>query len=837
MRSKKPGTRADHEAVELRSRLRLQFWGAIVVCVALISWSGRGFSLERTKTVIKPDLGLQELRIEPGTAFIYGVGNTHTLLFTGRFADGSERDVTRQVSVQLDAPAIIGQLEPGVFQSRREGIVKLRGTLGGRQAESVIVVQPKRTAQISFVSDVAPIFSKFGCNNTNCHGAKNGQSGFKLSLFGYDPEADYRAVVQDSDGRRIDVKEPEKSLLLQKPTFQKTHGGGQLLSTDRIDYQTMLDWIRTGVNKGGSDGPRLAGLAVMPKGLCLLKGLGSQQQIVALGHYLDGSREDMTQKVQYTSGNKNIAEVTEQGRILAKGYGETTIMIRTLGHVASVRVGVAREAAIPKISQRPANFIDESVFKKLSLMGIEISDPANDEEFLRRVYLDVIGILPTAEETCDFLEDSSPAKRARLIDQVLERPEYADFWALKWDDLFANSLLGVGEGGVYLQEWLRRAFAANKPYDQLVREILTSRGSTWDGTSVFFSRDPEDLTTVTAQAFLGISLECARCHDHPSEKWKREDFVNFTSFFSQLTGKEMRPPPVEKIRTLDFALEYRHPETKQVVKPRLLDGTEPVIRPLDDRRKILAGWITSPGNPWFARATVNRIWRQFMGRGLVEPAGDFRVTNPPTNEALLDRLAGDLIGHKFDLKHIMRIILNSKTYQLSSITKPGNRDDEINYSHYYLRRLTAEQLLDAIVQVTGVPEKFPGYYPGTRAVNLTDPGIPSRFLDMYDRPQRDAAKCEREERISLGQAMHMLVGDTVNEKIRSEKGSLARLIKGKRTDHEIVEYFYLSALSRYPKLEVKESCLQVIRRGATREKGLQNMVWALLNSNQFLYNH
>jgi hypothetical protein len=332
-------------------------------------------------------------------------------------------------------------------------------------------------------------------------------------------------------------------------------------------------------------------------------------------------------------------------------------------------------------------------------------------------------------------------------------------------------------------------------------------------------------------------LECARCHDHPSEKWKRDDFIGLTAFFSQVGSKGRRPPPVESITYLVFDQEYRHPETRQIVKPRLLDGTEPIIRPLEDRRKVLADWMTSPQNPWFARATVNRIWRQLMGHGLIEPVDDIRVTNPATNEVLLDKLAEDFVKHQFDLRHLMRTVLNSATYQRSSVPKPGNAKDELNYSHYYLRRLTAEQLLDSIVQITGVPEEFLAYYPGIRSANIDDPGVPSMFLDIYDRPKRDAARCERKESVSLRQSMHMLVGDTVNKKISDERGTLAQMVRKGKGDSEIVEHFYLAALSRLPTPQERVDCSTVIAKAAAREKGLQNVLWALLNGNEFLYNH
>ena len=783
---------------------------------------------------------VERLKAEPEVAFIRGLGSTHPLLFRAVDPQGSRRDVTAEVSVTVDAPDVVGEVAAGVFEARDFGFARIKARYGDLEADAAVVVQPRSTSRIDFATEVAPIFSQRGCNGTNCHGALNGQNGFKLSLFGYDPDADYDAVVHQSEGRRIDRDEPERSLLLQKPTFEVSHGGGHLIRRDGFEYQTLLDWIRDGMPERAGSAARLQRIEVYPKEFTILEGPGSVQQIVVIGHYGDGSQQDLTRRVRYSSADDQILDVSETGQVTARRPGEGTVLVRTLGQVAAVRVGVAMPPADDGPSVEPANFIDEIVFEKLARLNVPHSRPSTDAEFIRRVHLDTIGVVPTAAETRRFLSDPSDDRRARLVDDLLRRPEYAEFWAVKWGDLFANSVLTSSDGTAYLQDWLRRAFEDNMPYDEFVTAILTATGSTWEvGAVNFFSRSTEDVTTLASQAFLGLGIECARCHDHPSAKWTREDFLSMAAFFSQLAGKGRRPPPVESIRYIEFDKEFRHPETKQVVRPRFLDGTEPLIRPLEDRRAVLARWMTSAENPWFARATVNRFWNQFMGRPLVDPVDDFRPSNPATNQALLDRLAEDFVEHGYDLHHLIRTIANSKAYQLSSVPEPGNRDDDINYSRYYLKRLTAEQLIDSIVQVTGVPQDYLGYYPGVRAVSLADPGVPSAFLDMFDRPKRDAAKCERNESVSLRQAMHMLVGDTVNEKIRASAGSghLARLLKEGRSDSEIVDQLYLAALSRLPLPNERDDCQTVISRSADRSTGLQSVLWALLSTNEFLYNH
>ena len=782
----------------------------------------------------------EQLIIEPDVAFIRGVGSTHTLLFTAIDSEGSRRDVTPDVLVTVDAPDVVRGTSPGTFQARKFGFAKLSAVYRDLRAEAAVIVQPRRSSRVDFATEVAPIFSQRGCNNTNCHGALNGQSGFKLSLFGYDPDADFDAIVHHSEGRRIDRDRPDESLLLMKPTFEISHGGGHLIRRESFDYQTLVDWIRDGAPKHAGDVARLQRIQVYPDNFTVLEGPGAIQQIVVVGHYTDGSQQDLTQRVRYSTETNEVLEVSQEGKVTARSAGEGTVLVRTLGHVQALRMGVTATGLAKSQPIEPANFIDELVFDKLGKLNVPYSSLSTDAEFIRRVYLDTIGIVPTAEETRRFLHDPSDDRRARLVDALLKRPEYAEFWAVKWGDLFANSVLTSSDGTAYLQDWLRRAFEENMPYDEFVTRILTSTGSTWEvGAVNFFSRSIEDVTTLASQAFLGLGIECARCHDHPSAEWTREDFLSMAAFFSQVTGKGRRPPPVESIRYIEYDKEFRHPETKQVVRPRFLDGSEPLIRPLEDRRAVLARWMTDKDNPWFARATVNRFWNQFMGRPLVDPVDDFRSSNPATNEALLNRLAGDFVENGYDLHHLIRTIANSNTYQLSSVPEPGNRSDEINYSRYYLKRLTAEQLIDSIVQITGVPQDYLGYYPGARAVNLADPGVPSAFLDMFDRPKRDAAKCERNESVSLRQAMHLLVGDTLNEKIRAsaESGELARLLRDGKSDGEIVEHLYLTALSRLPEPNERDDCRTVISRAKDRSTGLQNVLWALVSTNEFLYNH
>ncbi|PYV09705.1 MAG: hypothetical protein DMG07_22560, partial [Acidobacteria bacterium] len=556
-----------------------------------------------------------------------------------------------------------------------------------------------------------------------------------------------------SDGRRINRAEPDKSLLLRKPSFQMPHGGGFVLDPKSDDYRRLRDWIAAGAPKG-SGGPRLVALEVYPKEERFLTRSDQRHRLVVVGRYSDGTEADLTRRVRYTSSDPAVATVSAEGALAPVRDGETTVMVRTLGAVGVGRVGVVLRPPVANYPRpRADGFIDELVLRKLERLRMVPSGLCSDGEFLRRVSLDVIGTLPSAEEAKRFLADTAPDKRARLVDALLERTEYADFWSMKWGDLFTNTPQFLYNGTAYFQAWLRDALARNLPFDEFARELLTASGGTYEPLpSNFYSvmKKPEEMATFTSQVFLGVSLECARCHDHPNENWRRDDFMGLAAFFSQVKFKS-GPRNNERFLYVDPELEFKHPDSKQPVRAKFLGDTWPSFRPGEDRRARLAEWLTSPSNPYFARAAANRIWKELMGRGLVDPADDFRATNPPTNPELLDRLAEDFAAHGFDLRHLIRRIAASRAYQLSSRPNETNRDDTRAYARYYVRRLGAEQLLDAVSQVTEVPEQFPYFYPGKRAIQLPDPIVDSYFLTIFDRATRENATCSRKQSTSMTQ--------------------------------------------------------------------------------------
>ncbi len=532
--------------------------------------------------------------------------------------------------------------------------------------------------------------------------------------------------------------------------------------------------------------------------------------------------------------------MSPEGVLTAERGGETAIVVRAPGIAGGAKVDVVLQTReVPAVASN--NFIDDYVFAKLKTLEVPPSGLAEDATFLRRAYLDIIGLIPTSDEARAFLADKDPNKRAKLVDQLLERPEYADFWALYWGDHLNNTKQLLYNKGPYIfTRWLNHEFSRNTPYNQFVRELLTSSGNMFEAAATSFyplMKKEQDLAAITSQVFLGVSIECARCHNHPLEKWTRDDFNGMAAFFSQVKYKSgAGPRNNERVLYVDFKRQFQNPDTKQVYWPKALDG--PVLASHDevDRREQLADWITSPQNPFFAKALVNRMWRNFMGRGLVEPVDDFRITNPPTNAPLLDALAKDFVEHGYDLHQLIRRIMASRAYQLSAKPNDANRDDKMAYSRHYSRRLTAEQMLDSISQATGVTEQYTSLYPGTRAAQLPEPEIESYFLEVFDRPSRQLI-CERKQPPTLNQALHLISGDTIQQKIEDPHGVLEKMLAARRPPPKMVEEMYLRTFSRYPDAAESATAEAAIAKAPGEKQGMEDVFWALLNSKEFLYNH
>ncbi len=780
----------------------------------------------------------RRLLVLPENPLLFGQGATQRLVVLAEFPGGVSRDVTAETSFSSTGAAATVSAA-GIVTANANGAARVTARYKALSAQTTALVQrADKPVPRSFSADILPILTKHGCNGGSCHGALNGQNGFKLSLFGYEPAADYEMIVAKHDGRRIDRNNPEKSLLLQKPTYVIKHAGGKLFNENSPDFKTLAEWIRNGAPSAGENERRITALRVIPEQASLI-GKEAKRKLLVTARFNDGAEADVSHLVKYTSNDDSIAAVSPSGNVTGARGGETAIVVRGPGVAAAARIAVVPEPQkIPLLKVN--NFIDEHINAKLQRLSIAPSEPADDATFLRRVYLDTIGLLPTGEEARAFLTSSDPARRAKLVDSLLKRPEYADYWGLYWGDHLDNTKQLLYNKGPYaFTRWLVSQFEANVPYDQFVRNLLVSSGNMYDHPATNYyplMKKELDMAEKTSQLFLGVSIGCARCHNHPLEKWTQDDFNGMAAFFSQVRYKGGGPRNNERALFVDFDRQFQNPDTKKTYLPKPLDGPHMPSKGLTDRRELLADWVTARDNPWFARAIVNRMWRNFMGRGFVEPVDDFRLTNPPTNEPLLAALAQDFVDHNFDLHHLIRRITASSAYQLSSVPNPSNKSDKMAYSRYYPKRLSAEPLLDSLSLAAASPEPFQSMYPGTRATQLPEPEIESYFLEVFDRPSRQLV-CERKNTPTLNQALHMIGGDTAHRKASDPKGFIARNLARFSDDARMIEELYLRTLSRFPDSEEVANARNAVRQSASRQRGFEDVLWALMNTKEFLYNH
>jgi hypothetical protein len=696
---------------------------------------------------------------------------------------------------------------------------------------------------VDFANDVVPLLTRHGCNAGGCHGKASGQNGLKLSLFGFDPAFDYNAIVKEARGRRVFPAAPNRSLLLAKPAGQAPHGGGKRFTPESEAYQTLRRWIAQGMPAHSDRARVLQRIEVAPRQRVLAR--QSRQQLVVRAHYSDGSVRDVTSQAQYQSNDLSLAVVDDDGLVRTMDLaGEAVIMARYMGCVAAFRATVLLGQEIGKYPNFPAaNFIDELALAQWKRLGIVPSELCTNGEFLRRVFLDLCGKLPTPAEVRAFLADAGPDKRARLIDRCLEDKNYAAYFAMRWGTILRNSQLAGSEQAAYaFHDWLRDMIGRNRPYDEFVRGIVAASGEWPEAPAVnwFWQMRDDQLhqpVADTAQVFLGLRLQCAKCHHHPYERWSQDDYYGLAGFFARLGRKSFgEPPPYYSARTR--TTEETNPRTGQPIEPKLLDGLVLNIPPEEDPRQKLVDWMARPDNPFFAKALCNRLWGHLLGRGLVDPVDDLRETNPASNPELLDALARDFISHRFDVKHLLRTICNSRTYQLSSVPNTSNRHDRQNHTRYYGKRLIAEVFLDAVDQVCGTRTHFHKMSRQARAVDLPHEGFGSYFLDVFDRPPRSSAcECARSTGASLPQVLHLANSSDLEDKIASDSGRVAHLVQSKTPPEKAVEELYLAAFARHPDAEELRKALLYLARQKDQRRGLEDLVWALLNTREFMFNH
>ena len=696
----------------------------------------------------------------------------------------------------------------------------------------------KSPRPVSFEQDIIPILTKASCNSGGCHGKAEGQAGFKLSVFGFDPEADYQALVHDSRGRRVFPASPANSLLLVKGAGIVPHGGGKKLDVDGLRYRRVLRWLQGGSKFASVKSSPVTALEVEPNQRTMA--LGSTQQLRVTAIHADGSRRCVTAEAEYSSNAETIAGADGRGLILAGGKpGEAAILVRYMGQVTVCRVTLPRPG-VKFARPAEANFIDKNVWDKLERLGIPPSELADDATFLRRVFLDVIGTLPTALEASVFLADGAADKRAKLIGQLLERPEYADFWAMKWADILKVDKDAVTpQGAVAMTRWIRRQFAENRPYNQFARDVVTAKGSTGaDGPAAIFKAlgTPEIAARGISQVFLGVRIECAECHHHPSEKWGQDDYWALAGMFSGVALKPMPGGAEAVVWKAGADLGPKVSKSKTATVPaKSLGAPATPFTPSDDRRRSLAEWMTAPANEYFATVVVNRLWAHYLGRGLVEPIDDIRATNPASNEPLLASLTVHLREKKYDLKAFTKTLLLSRAYQLSGKSVPGNELDEQNFSHAAVKPMPAEVLLDAVSQVTGAPEKFNGWPDGFRAIQVWDNRMPSYFFRIFGRPVRfSVCECERGTDPSITQALHLMNSPEIAAKIKAKAGTARKLADSDKKPDAIIDELFLGALSRKPTDAERTKLLEAFTDD--RRAAIEDVLWAVLNSKEFLYN-
>ncbi len=805
---------------------------------------------------------VSKIAIFPAQIKLDGPRATHRLIVQSIEAGQTGKSVRDDV-VYTSSDAKVVEVVNHLVVPRGNGQATITATWNGSSAStSVDVVDFNEEEPWNFRNHVQSLLTKLSCNSGACHGALSGKGGFRLSLRGYDSESDFHAITREARGRRVELDDPGRSLVLAKPTGAISHKGGVRFKPGSDDYQTISEWIAQGAEGPSASDSKVVAVEVLPAISVLSK--GDEQPLVVRASYSDGRVVDVTQWAIFSSANETVATVSEEGEVSVIGNGEGAVVVWFASQLAIAKITSPYENTVAEAEYQSApsrNFIDQLVTSKLRQLNLLPSARSTDAEFIRRVFLDTIGALPPTEEVKSFLASNDINKRDQLIDSLLERSEYVDYWSYRWSDiLLVNGarLRPLSVKAFY--SWIHGHVEKNTPWDVFVREIVTAQGSSHEnGATNFFAlhQSPEEMSETTSQAFMGLSLACAKCHNHPLEKWTNDQYYAMANLFSRVRAKGWGGDGRngDGLRTL-FVVDRGdliQPLTGKPQPPATLDGSALELDATDDRRVHLANWLTSPKNPYFARSITNRVWGNFFGVGLVEQIDDLRMSNPASNEALLSAAAQYLIEQDFNLKELMRVILQSDTYQLSSESRPENLGDRRFYSRYYPRRLMSEVLLDGFSQVTDVPTEFkkiefPGadirdtdFYPdGTKALQLYDSAVASYFLKTFGRNSRViTCECERSNEPSLIQVLHIANGDTLNDKLAAKGNRLEKWIDEKMSPEEIVDEVYFRALARKPTKRERTDLAKELTQASEEEYRLvlEDIVWGVLSSREFLFNH
>ena len=782
----------------------------------------------------------------PKALTLESAADFHRVIVIARMQDASTHDITRQSKLSLADPSL-AQLVGTSLTPKKNGSTSLRSEYRGMSTEVPVTVQDaEKPRPISFQLDVMPVLTAAGCNTGACHGSARGQDGFHLSLYGFDPKGDYFRLTTEMAGRRLNLAVPEESLLLTKSVGAVPHTGGNLMKTDSPFYRTLLEWIRNGALYDEGEIPQPTQIEVQPRQL-VLTGEDVRVPLSVRAIYSDGTDRDVTTLSGFSTSNEHsVSILAREGLAASKNRGEAFLLARfhtfTEGAQAIV---VPADLPYTRPEFPGQNYVDGHVAEKLHKLRIVPSGLADDETFLRRVFLDIVGLPPTMAEREKFLADPAPQKREALVDELLGRKEFTEMWVMKWAELMQIRTFNNGpqqvsyKAALNYYQWLRERIAGNMPFNELVRELLAAKGGTFSSPATNFFQIEQDVMKLTenvAQVFMGTRIQCAQCHNHPFDRWTMDDYYGFAAFFSQVKRKPAEDPRERVI--YDEGGEMPHPVTKQNMTPKFLGGPKPDLTG-QTRREAVAGWLASPENPWFAKNVVNIVWAHFNGVGIVDPVDDIRVSNPPSNPELLDALAAKFVSYRYDFKKLVRDICTSRTYQLATRTNESNATDTRNFSHAMIRRVRAEVLLDCISQVTSTPNKFKGLPLGARAVQIADGNTSNYFLTTFGRAARaTVCSCEVKMEPNLSQALHLLNGDTTQQRIRQGK-LVETMLQEKKSVAEVIDRLYLTVLSRLPSDIEREKLLAAAGEstGPQLRETLEDVFWALLNSKEFIFNH
>ncbi|MBK1856276.1 DUF1553 domain-containing protein [Verrucomicrobiaceae bacterium 5K15] len=798
----------------------------------------------REANLDQSDPNLTSIEVFPKQVSLETSADFHRLIVIGHYKDATTRDVTPSVDISA-ADAALVRIEGTTLFPQVDGETSVEISYRGKKATvQVVVKEAKKARPVSFRRDVMPVLTASGCNTGSCHGSARGQDGFNLSLFGYDPQGDHYRLTREMPGRRINLALPEDSLMLTKATEKVPHTGGKLFDESSAAYKVLHAWIKDGAHYDDGDIVLPTSIEVRPT-QAVLKGAGQKLPLTVRAIYSDGSDRDVTSLTTYSTSNDNSVEIDARSGLLTSAKrGESFLMGRFQTFTEGMQtIVIPDQLSYSKPDLPAANYIDGHVYQKLHKLRVIPSDTCDDTVFVRRVYLDLIGRLPTPEDRATFLADEDPNKRAALVDRLIETKEFTEIWVMKWSELlqirtFQNQV--SYKAALLYHNWLRERIASNTPFNEIVRELLTSKGGTFSTPATnFFQVEQETLllTENVAQVFMGTRIQCAQCHNHPFDRWTMEEYYRFAAFFAQVKRKKAEDPREQII--FDGGGQMKNPLTNQTAEPKFLGGEAPDTSG-KSRRELVAQWLTEPENPWFARNVSNIIWAHFFGIGIVEPVDDVRISNPPSNPELMDDLAKHFVDYNFDFKRLVRDICTSQTYQRSTRVNESNATDTRNFSHARVRRLRAEVLLDVVSQVTSTPNKFKGLPKGARAVQIADGNTSTYFLKTFGRATRETVcSCEVKMEPSLSQALHLLNGDTTHNRIRSGQ-RVVNMLKEKKTPEEIIRHLYLTCLSR-PPTDAEMAKLQNYLKDAndfqSKREVLEDIFWALLNSKEFIFNH